>query len=280
MPQTVTAVITTYHRRAELLERAIKSVLAQTYPDIELIVVDDNENDSPYCGEISSLCGRTGARYIKQNGNQGACAARNLGIQYASGEYIGFLDDDDEWMPEKIEKQVARFQSGNDRLGMVYCRGLIIDEETSLSQDYYSIMSPLNLTFDMMLAKDYIGTTTNPLIRKECFDRVGGFWTKQPARQDYEMWIRIAREYEIVGLEGPLFKNYHHAGDQITKQPIRAFIGMRNIYWRYKKEYYRLPFAERRQLDLLIRAGKQCGKKCLYYRLRRKFLIRKHHMKP
>ena len=128
---SVSGIITTYGRKANLVERAIVSMEVQTYPMFEIILVDDNQNDSPLCMELEDMCSlHPMVKYVKQDGNMGACAARNLGIENSSGEFIGFLDDDDEWLPEKIESQIKVFDSCDASIGLVSVSGFINDERT------------------------------------------------------------------------------------------------------------------------------------------------------
>lgn len=121
----ISIIITTYKREVGILQRAIKSVLAQTYKELELIVVDDSpatyahrEAIRKYVTSISEIP----TLYIQHERNMGACIARNTGIDNSSGEYICFLDDDDEWLPQKLEKQLQMFR---EDVGLVYCGRLI-----------------------------------------------------------------------------------------------------------------------------------------------------------
>ena len=250
----VTAIITTYQRDAKTVERALNSVLEQSYPIAEILIVDDNPDDSPRCREIQTLCRHhPSVIYIKQGGNQGACAARNLGIRNSTGEFIGFLDDDDTWLPDKIQLQIQAFEDNEDSLGMVFCSGFQVDEMTGEKTDYYNCKSSRTVSLEKLLGFDLVGTTSNPLIRRKCFDRVGGFWEEQPARQDYEMWLRIAKEYQIVGIEGRHFVYTLHSDDQITKDLQKSYTGFRNIYVRHKEDYKKYPRARINILNCIIR---------------------------
>ena len=250
---SVSAIVTTFERNADIVERAIKSIIAQTFPVKEILVVDDNKDDSSYCGEIQTLCSKYAqVTYIRQNGNKGACAARNLGLRHATGEFIGFLDDDDQWLPDKIEKQLKMFAENDETLGLVFCSGIQVDEKTGEETDYYNLYMKKEVSFEDELGCDYVGSTSNPLLRKSCFDVVGGFWEDQPARQDYEMWLRIAKKYAIKGIEGKHFIYNLHSGDQITKDKRKSYMGFRNIYFRYKKEYEQYLEARLNILNWLI----------------------------
>lgn len=262
----VTAIITSYKRDSKTVQRAIDSILNQTFSDIEIILVDDNAKDSEYSPELKKLCFSKGVMYCTQGENRGACSARNYGIKKASGEYIGFLDDDDEWLPNKIEKQLACFEKNPD-IGLVYCKGNIVDEGTnSIIGIYNENNIRTNLNISDLLAKDYIGSTSQPLIKKECFDKVGGFWEEQPARQDYEMWIRISQYYNLYGINDVLFNHNFHFGDQISKNYNKVYYGYRNILKRYDKYYKKYKRSKRNIVKTICGTCiKNKSIKCFYY---------------
>lgn len=270
---TVTAIITTYQRDVWYIERAIKSIINQTYKVKEIILVDDNKNNSFYCKELQCLCERyEDVYYVKQNGNQGACAARNLGISYANGKYIAFLDDDDEWQKLKIEEQLAVITQ-NSKIGLVYCCGFLENEDTGERKIYYNFetFKPI-ITFQDLLKYDYIGSTSQPLIRAECFEKVGGFDINQPARQDYEMWMRIAQKYEIRGVNKKLFIHYIHEGEQISKSKEKSYKGFVNIYKKFKYDYSKDIVCEIAILDRIIGSRSRIDYMCFFYYFKRFFL--------
>lgn len=266
---TITGIITTYNRTGEIVERAINSMLTQTHPVSEIIVIDDNENDSPICDSIATICSRYDlVTYIKQNGNKGACAARNLGIQNAHSDYVAFLDDDDEWLPTKLERQIELFQNGNDSVGLVSVSGYILFEDTGKETEYYNYYGYReHPTYQDMLEGDWVGSTSQPLIKKECFDNVGMFSEDQPARQDYEMWIRIARGgYGIVCVKDQLFIHRIHLEEQISKNPEKARQGYKNIYKWYYKDIRKNPIAENSILrGITCNRGNECILRYLKY---------------
>lgn len=242
----VTGIITSYNREAEIVEQAIQSMLNQTYPIMEVIVIDDNPNGSWFSSELFKMCCKYSlVKYIKQDGNKGACAARNLGIKNANGEIIGFLDDDDSWLPKKLEKQLKPFE--DKEIGMVSCCGFLRNSNSNNLSEYFNINQfKKNITYYDLLKRDYIGTTSQPLIRKSVFEAVGGFWEEQPARQDYEMWIRISQKYKIACIKDKLFVHVIHEGEQISKNKSKSHIGYTNILIRYLADYKRHPFAMRK----------------------------------
>ena len=261
----VSAIITTYKREISVLEEAINSVEKQSYGNIEIIVVDDNPNESELCSRIRELCDRHQlVKYMKQDGNRGACAARNLGILNSKGLFIGCLDDDDLWLPSKIQRQLSMFEKPN--VGIVYCNGIRLEEDSADRSVYNPLLTNMKtVSFKDMLRADVIGTTSNPLVRRECFEKVGLFWEEQPARQDYEMWLRITQKYDAVGINEELFVHRIHAGEQISKNYRKSYIGYHNIYKRYKNFYKQDPIAERYILKNMIVSNKGINPSFLFY---------------
>lgn len=249
----VTAIITTYKREPTLLSRAIESVLSQTYTNLELIVVDDSPADYEYRADVKTLCEGYGARlrYIPHATNQGACAARNTGIDAANGELIAFLDDDDEWLPTKIEKQQKLFIS--DKIGLVYCDNYIVDEisERVYEEKKRCLQGDI---FDALMIKNYIGSTSLPLLRFDAVLKVGKFDIKMPASQDYDLWLRIAERYAVSYVNEPLVNYFIHNGEQITKSNDFKRDARTRIINKYKDYLQKHPKVYAVKLALLARS--------------------------
>lgn len=251
--ELVSAVITTYKRKHNLLLEAINSVKQQTYPTIEIIVIDDNGIGTDYQIRNEKILSEYGVRYYANKINSGAQFSRNQGILHAKGEFIAFLDDDDLWEKHKIEEQMKLFTT--DKVGMVFCDGYIFYGNDMKHLKKYQDFPIFNtvITTEMELYRDYIGSTTQALVKKECFAKVGLFDLDMPARQDYEMWIRISTEYEIIGVEKPLFYYRVHDNERITSSIVRQFIGMKNILHKYKKYYNKNSAAKAKVIMRLCR---------------------------
>lgn len=214
MPK-VSVIIPTYNR-AQLIGRAIQSVLNQSYKDLEIFVVDDGSTDDTerVIKEFQKQDKRI--RYIRHEENKGAAAARNTGVKNAKGEYIAFQDSDDEWFLEKIEKQVKVFENTLPEVGIVYTDMWRITENKK--EYFYSpkIMSGNKIKYKQAL--DYgvmnIGIQT-ALIKKECFNKVGMFDEKFPRLIDLELFIRLSKYYYFYRIDEPLV-NYFDADKGIS----------------------------------------------------------------
>jgi glycosyltransferase involved in cell wall biosynthesis len=154
-----------------LVVRAIKSVLEQSFTDFELIVVDDASMDETQ--QLLAEIKDTRIKIIRHEKNKGAPAARNTGIKASIGEYIGFLDDDDEWLPEKLEKQLKLFKTSGNEVGLIYGGFYFVSEKNNriLSEVMPEKKGSL---FSVVLRRNILGSPT-PLIKRYCFDKAGLF---------------------------------------------------------------------------------------------------------
>lgn len=208
---SVSIIIPAYN--SKYLGEAIESVYGQSYRDFELIVVDDGTPGTA----IKEICDAfPGVRYICQP-NSGPSVARNRGIREARGGLIAFLDDDDVWLPEKLEKQMAFFQSlpNKDEIGLVYTGQYLFDGETVYGA---KVDSANGMVYHYLLFGQFIGTCSSVLIPRKVFDEVGDFDASLICTQDFELFLRIARHKLVYSIDEPLIK-YRTRPDQISKDP-------------------------------------------------------------
>ncbi|MFA5393562.1 MAG: glycosyltransferase [Candidatus Ratteibacteria bacterium] len=208
-PPMVSVVLPTYDR-AHLIGRAIQSVLDQTYPDFEIIVVDDGSTDNTEAAVKDFKDKRI--RYIKHGENKGGPAARNTGIKAARGKYIAFQDSDDEWLPEKLDKQIRVFETAPPEVGIVYTDMQRVNENGDV--EYWHSPKVTNGSLINPKTADYqvsrLGIST--LIKKNCFDTVGLFDERFPRWQDLDLYIRLAKRYRFNHIKEPLYKYYATKG--------------------------------------------------------------------
>lgn len=249
----VSAIITTYKRDPKFVFRAIESIIDQTYPNIETIVVDDSPDDYPLRHEVRDVINAVAlesVRYIANKKNIGACAARNVGIQASRGEYIALLDDDDEWLPDKIEKQLNAFT--NEAIGLVTCDAFYCYDDGRKELCANKVV-PVYDVFDQLLINNFVGGCSFPLIRKECFEKCGMFRPDLPASQDKEMFLRIAIQYQLYFIREPLLKYHVHSGERIggsIPKKIEAFRIIDDIYRDYMIKH---PSIYRKRTETEIR---------------------------
>lgn len=183
----VTAAITTF-RRPHILAGALKSALRQTYRNIEVIVVDDFSQDETEA--VVAEAGNGRARYIRHYSNRGLGASRNTALDAASGMYIAYLDDDDEWLPEKVEKQVSVAEGVAPDCAVVYCGGRIAARDGRiLSTSLPAFRGPIQ---DFVASGRLSTIPSTPLFRTDLLRRVGGYDATLPSHLDHDVWMSMA----------------------------------------------------------------------------------------
>lgn len=195
----VSVIITTYNRPTDL-ENAIESVSEQTYEPIELVVVDDH-SDTPAAYVLQNVDTEAFHRFrhVRHDENQGANAARNTGLDVASGEYIAFLDDDDQWEPEKIERQVTVLEADDD-VGVVYTGVKVIggtEESLKIPPEVSG-----NLT-KALLCQNVVGTLSAVMVRGDIAETVR-FDERFPTWADTEWYIRLSTRTRFERIADPL----------------------------------------------------------------------------
>ncbi len=208
----VSVVIPLYNAR-DVIRQTVESVLAQTWKDVEIIVIDDGSTDGS--GKVVQEFGNR-VRLIQQE-NAGVAAARNRGIQASTGEAIALLDHDDLWHPTKLEKQV-RLLEQRPEVGMVITDVAHIDREGRPMGIVGRGYNPSE-TFARLFVRSYLPTPSAALIRKSVFESVGGFdeGFKSAGLDDHELWTRIAVCCEIANIAEPLT---YHRNREVKPAPI------------------------------------------------------------
>ncbi len=232
----VSVVIPTYNR-AHTLDRAVKSILDQTFRDFELIIVDDGSTDNTI--EVVSSVNDPRIRYIRHDSNRGANAARNTGIKAACAEFVAFQDSDDEWMPEKLEKQVGVLEATGHEVAAVYTGFLRLkgDEVTYIPGD--DISKKEGYIHQQLLKGNFI-TTQTVLARRQCIVDCGMFDEEMPRLQDWDLWIRIARNYHFLYINESLVRAYH-TQDSISKNMAAYDAAIGRIIDKYRDDYLGYP---------------------------------------
>lgn len=197
---TVSVVIPAYNR-ARFITTAIDSVLDQTYRDFEIIVVDDGSTD-----QTQEKLESYGDRIINHSytPNRGVSYARNRGIELAQGKYIAFLDSDDYWLPEKLQKQTEFFRN-NPEYSIVATQCLVNVIDDDLNTIKYIEKDELHhqLTYAKIFLRPFI-MPSSILMEKECFNVVGDFDENRRVLEDIDLYLRLAQKYKIGFINEPL----------------------------------------------------------------------------
>ena len=205
----ISVIIPTFNRK-KTLGRAIQSVMNQSLSPFEILIIDDGSNDGTKEWVKESP---QDIKYIYQN-NQGVSSARNKGIKYAYGDWIAFLDSDDEWLPNKLYEQVKAIGS-NPEIKFFHTNEIWIRNGVRVNQ--------------MKKHKKYGGyifekcldicrvSPSSVLIKKEIFDDIGTFDESLRVCEDYDLWLRITSKYPVVFLDIPLIYKYGGHAGQLSK---------------------------------------------------------------
>lgn len=197
--RSVSVIIPTYNY-SRFIAEAIQSVLDQTMPPAEIVVVDDGSTDDT-ANVVRQFA--PAVKYVRQE-NAGVCAARNRGVQESNGELLAFLDADDIYLPASLEKQVARFNGGVD-LGLVHCGLRLFDNETGETIREIVDGGEDNVADNLLLWEGPVIAGPGAIVvRREAFENVGGFDTAMKVGEDWDFCYRVARKYKIGFVEEPL----------------------------------------------------------------------------
>lgn len=234
----VTVIIPTYGRNA-YLKRAIDSVVAQTYKNIEIIVINDNPVSSAVYGDVVEICeyytNKANIRLVKTKGREGGGCARNIGCQNATGEYLAFLDDDDVYLPNKIEKQLEF--TINNGLDMSFQDIVWLNEKEEIVEyrkfSYIKDFSNENLLKEHLLHN--IAPTSIYFIKTSLFRQTKGFGNLKVGQDIYLMFECILNDFKIGYMQGAYVNQYLHTGKRISTG--RNKIEGENWWYKEKQQY-------------------------------------------
>lgn len=232
MSQPLVSVIITTYNRAHLVCRAIDSVLAQTYKNIEIIVVDDCSIDAT--SHLISNYGNS-VKYLRNIYNMGVSASRNLGIKTSNGDFVCFLDDDDELFPDKIEKQIELFRK-NSAIGVVYCGS--VKKNDSETAPHPPILKGKIFPSVLKGCPNAIHTL---LVKRECFLEIGFFDESLSFYEDLDIWIRLAKKFVFDFVDENLV-SYNIHGVQTSVMVEQRIVGTEAIIQKYSSDFLCNPY--------------------------------------
>ena len=205
----VSVIIPTYNREKCILA-SIESALMQTYENIEIIIVDDASIDGTE--ELIKNIDDERIHYIKNNINLGPAETRNIGVKIAKGEYIAFLDSDDVWKNNKLEKQMQKMNE-NKNYAMCYCKfNHFMEGRSQVFPSEHNEKNELEGNVYKTLLKENKVSTQTMLINKRIFNDIGGFDSSMRAVEDWDLALRISAKYEIAYVDEALVDVYYTEG--------------------------------------------------------------------
>jgi glycosyltransferase involved in cell wall biosynthesis len=265
-PNPLVSVVLPTYNRADLLRRAIDSVLRQRFSDFELIVVDDASRDDTW--DLVKSISDSRLQILRHVQNRGAAAARNTGIAASRGEFIAFQDSDDEWLPEKLGQQLKLIRSLPEKVGLIYSSFIRVNGQHHqiVPSRFRQMLSRLplpawNLSGSMVsaLSKGNFITTSAVMVRKTWLESSGHFDESLPRLQDWDLWLRMAQCCLFSFIRTPLL--FHHATPENISSDSSALLKAFEIILTKSKDQnkdWRWIYAQSRfaRGDLLAQSGR------------------------
>ena len=216
------SVLTATYNRADVLARAIESVQTQEFEDYEHLVVDDGSTDETAAVVADHADSRT--RYLELDRNRGVAAAWNRGIEAARGEYLSFLDSDDEYLSGRLARTNAVLDDQPDTVaGVAHSYERVTDDGVAVNR-----VPDGEFTRRDLAADNFVCGSTNTIYRASAVDKVGGFTEEFPAEVDYDFQMRILGEFDMVGVAEPLSRK-HDRPDSIQNDPTKKRRGVKRF---------------------------------------------------
>lgn len=207
MNSPLVSVIIPAYNAARTLEMTVQSVYGQSLQDFEIIIVDDGSKDNTL--EVAQRIAASDSRIkVIAQPNSGAAAARNAGIKAAAGEYVAFLDADDLWLPQKLERQIALLNSEKDAAAVQTGAYYVNDDLEVLS--VRPCVIPKDVVLETLLFRSFPALMSTLLVKRSAFDKIGLLDTKLVILEDWELAIRLSRFCNLKSIEEPLalYRNY------------------------------------------------------------------------
>jgi glycosyltransferase involved in cell wall biosynthesis len=234
----VSAITPTYNR-AEFLGDAIETALRQTYEDIEIVVVNDGSTDETR-DVLDRYADDDRVRVLHNDRNRGMTVSWNRGAAIANGEFLCILDDDDRWHPTKVQKQVAFMDRLGENYAVVYTGGVLVKNGRVVNA---FVPKRRGVIYPEVLGSWGLEPHSGHMIRKSCFEAVGGFDTDFESNGDWDLSIRLAKQYEFEYIAQPLVERITH-GDNASERPEHAETPALTLE-KYREELARYPALER-----------------------------------
>ena len=252
MGDLVSIIIPTYGG-GQYLERCVDSVLNQTYPDIEVIVVDDNGVGTPNQQATSKVMDKyavdSRVHYICHQVNKNGSAARNTGVKASNGKYIGLVDDDDEYFPNKVADLIRELSNLPEEYALVFGNALgLLGDEINYENKAFVPEEPL---FNILLHRFSIGTSAF-LIRRTVWNSLGGFDEEFKRHQDWEFFARVIAKYKIKAVN--INASVRHLTFRNTPSDTSIIVSYRNFYLQKMQPLIAvLPKKQQREVVVLNR---------------------------
>jgi len=229
--EVVSVIIPTYNRPT-LLRRALESVVNQSYKNLEIIIINDGGDESSR--DITQSFKDDRITYLSHGSNKGGSAARNTGIRNTKGEYIAFLDDDDQWIPSKIETQLNKMAKTDPDVG--FCFSAVTNVYENREEDTW-VPEGIDDYFDLALERFNGFLNVTLFVKKAVLEDVGGFDENLPSHQEVDLVLKMARKYKGLGINRSLVKVDMSDHRQVGRNLLKRAKGREMILKKYLNEF-------------------------------------------
>lgn len=247
------SIITPTYNRADFLKQTIESVLAQSYKNIEHVIIDDGSTDNTKA-LIEKYLDTGKVRYFYQD-NSGQSVARNKGLKEAEGDFVCFLDSDDYFLPKKVEQQIQAFQN-NPTVDLAYGDYIFVDANGSTLNEENMTRYSGNITRELL--KDNCVSMNTTMVRKSAIKAIGGFCEHIKVADDYDLWLRLSAQSNFLYIPSAL-SAYRLMDNQISSNKKARFESNEEIITRFIKEHPSL-LSQQEQIEtfnrLYVRAAR------------------------
>ena len=236
----VSVIIPTFNR-ARYVVRAIESAANQTYPEVEIIVVDDGSTDGT-AGLLRTFACARPFRFLEGNVNQGAPTARNSAIAVCAGRWVAFLDSDDVWHPRKLERQIETLMASGAEFGACYTGLADYDDGgrlcgVSRATDHGDIRAGL-MTYNL------VGSTSSVVVQRDLLSEIGGFAPGLRSCQDWELWVRLAQRTKFACVPEILTVISAASTGRVTTDGRRRLSGHLYMYRTHLRPHFKAGTAD------------------------------------
>lgn len=234
MPSKISVIIITYNR-ADLLPKAIASVLAQSFRDFELLIIDDGSVDETETF-VRGLAARDArVKYFKNGLNLGISKSRNRGALLAGGEYIAMLDSDDYWLNDEKLKSQAAFLDAHPEVGLIGTAIRCTDEKGRIFKEDIFAANDKEIRARLLSKNQFAQSSV--LYRKSVYVSAGGYDETLSIGEDYDLWLKMGRESKFANLPEVLTAYLIHSGGITKERKFKTIIATDRIICDYKKNY-------------------------------------------
>jgi glycosyltransferase involved in cell wall biosynthesis len=227
----VSVILPTFNR-AYIIEQAVRSVLAQTFEDFEVLVVDDGSTDDTERVVMAMRDPRL--RYLRHETNQGGAAARNTGIAAARGEYVAFLDSDAAWMQTKLERQLESARAAEPETVVVYTGGYLVKGQDKVYLPSKRFSPREGNLHEILFWENFIDTPAL-LVKRDGFTLAGTFDSRLKMCQDWDLCLRLSKHFRFILIDEPLYTSFIQE-NSISINVASAISALKILYDKYYDE--------------------------------------------